>query len=114
VTILKQRGGDDCSGRDHGGPGGFDSKMGRTAFDREHSASASVCIRKKKKMFLHKFRLNRASLSKSVLVTHTPHLHYFIILHSARGERFWFASHVQFNLNNLLSERTAGAPCCSE
>ena len=114
MTILKQGGSANCSGRDHGGPGGFDSKMGKTAFDRECSASESVCTRKEKKMFLHKFGLNQASLSNPVPVTHANHLQYFITLHSAHGEHFWFASHVQFNLNNLLSEQTVGVLYCSE
>lgn len=77
--------------------------------------SAGVCTWKgKKKMFLHKFGLNRASLSKPVLVTCTDYVQYFVTLHSAHGESFWFASHVQFNLNHLLSEQMAGSLYCSE
>lgn len=51
-------------------------------------------------MFLHKFRLIQASLSEPVLVTHTDHAQYFLALHNARGKHFWFASLIQFNLNN--------------
>lgn len=55
-------------------------------------------------MFPYKFRLTQASVSEPVLLTRRDHVQYLLAPHNAHGEHFWFASLVQFNLNNLLNE----------
>lgn len=75
----------------------------------ECSASASACTKKQIEMFLHKFRVIQASLSDPLLVTYTDHV---LAPHNAHGKHFWFASLIQFNLNNLCSECMAGALYC--
>lgn len=106
ATVLKQGSSAGSSGRDLREQREFERKAGKTAFDREHSALTNL-HQEGKEMFLHKFKLNQGFLS-SLYKSHTK------TISTDHGEHLWFASRVQFKLNNLLIEQAAGAPCCSQ